>query len=147
MDQCWHSKQRGKLGPNKHPTAQSDGILPEISLETVTSSTNANKATVSVLYWYGKLSSLRTEIFGKILKRIKFFFALSVLLMGRCGRSGQPDQTNTPNSAAQDHPNFGGLFPAGGVSLALSLPRFALQARSDRSEEALGSTLGTSILG
>ena len=34
-------------------------------------STNAKKVTVSVLYWYEKLSSLRTEIFGMILKRIK----------------------------------------------------------------------------
>ena len=36
--------------------------------------TNAKKVTVSVLYWYGKLSSLLTEIFKMILKRIKFFF-------------------------------------------------------------------------
>ena len=37
-------------------------------------STNAKKVTVSVLYWYEKLSSLLTEIFKMILKRIKFFF-------------------------------------------------------------------------
>jgi hypothetical protein len=33
--------------------------------------TNAKKVTVSVLYWYEKLSSLLTEIFNMILKRIK----------------------------------------------------------------------------
>ena len=36
--------------------------------------TNAKKVTVSVLYWYEKLSSLLTEIFTMILKRIKNFF-------------------------------------------------------------------------
>ena len=36
--------------------------------------TNAKKVTVSVLYWYEKLSSPRTEIFEMILKRIKTFF-------------------------------------------------------------------------
>ena len=36
--------------------------------------TNAKKVTVSVLYWYGKLSSLLTEIFKMILKRINFFY-------------------------------------------------------------------------
>ena len=41
--------------------------------------TNAKKVTVSVLYWYEKLSSLLTEIFKMIRKRIKtllFFWAL-----------------------------------------------------------------------
>ncbi len=36
--------------------------------------TNAKKVTVSVLYWYEKLSSPRTEIFELILQRIKNFF-------------------------------------------------------------------------
>ena len=36
--------------------------------------TNAKKVTVSVLYWYEKLSSLLTEIFTLILKRIKKSF-------------------------------------------------------------------------
>ena len=38
--------------------------------------TNAKKVTVSVLYWYEKLSSLLTEIFKMILKRIKNLFLL-----------------------------------------------------------------------
>ncbi len=36
--------------------------------------TNAKKVTVSVLYWYEKLSDLLIEIFTMILKRIKTFF-------------------------------------------------------------------------
>lgn len=36
--------------------------------------TNAKKVTVSVLYWYEKLSDLTIEIFTMILKRIKSFF-------------------------------------------------------------------------
>ncbi len=50
-------------GGLKTPPPQTQGDL----------STNAKKVTVSVLYWYEKLSSLLTEIFKMIRKRIKFF--------------------------------------------------------------------------
>jgi hypothetical protein len=40
--------------------------------------TNAKKVTVSVLYWYEKLSSLLTEIFKMILKRIENLFFIDL---------------------------------------------------------------------
>jgi hypothetical protein len=48
--------------------------------------TNAKKVTVSVLYWYEKLSDLTIEIFKLILKRIKSFFVFFSIInaRGRC---------------------------------------------------------------
>ena len=44
--------------------------------------TNAKKVTVSVLYWYEKLSSLLTEIFTMISKEIKNLFYMDFLIKG-----------------------------------------------------------------
>ena len=53
-----------------------NGIDPSASPTLGDLLTNAKKVTVSVLYWYEKLSSLLTEIFTLILKRIIFFIDL-----------------------------------------------------------------------
>jgi hypothetical protein len=52
------------------------GIDPSASPTLGDLLTNAKKVTVSVLYWYEKLSSLLTEIFTMILKRINFFLTI-----------------------------------------------------------------------
>ena len=84
--------------------------------------TNAKKVTVSVLYWYEKLSNLLTEIFKLILKRIKnlvVFFThyprLAALSVGKSGNTTPwllnfraPTKTNTnrqpPTSPHVDQP-------------------------------------------
>lgn len=52
--------------------------------------TNAKKVTVSVLYWYEKLSSLLTEIFNMILKRIKKIHSFLFIGNSRPGVGGLP---------------------------------------------------------
>ena len=61
--------------------------------------TNAKKVTVSVLYWYEKLSSLLTEIFKLILKRIKNLFCvfLPINPLGGSHRQGLPPRTQPPH--------------------------------------------------
>ena len=73
--------------------------------------TNAKKATVSVLYWYEKLSSLLTEIFKLIRKRIKTPF----LCMWYC-RPCSLGPCPSPSSRLLPppwfvHPNLGDLLP------------------------------------
>ena len=58
--------------------------------------TNAKKVTVSVLYWYEKLSSLLTEIFKLILKRIKNFFMTFIYLSERPRGAAAPLRTHSP---------------------------------------------------
>ena len=64
--------------------------------------TNAKKVTVSVLYWYEKLSSLLTEIFKLILKRIKnlFCFFLPINPLGGSHRQGLPPRTQPATTAS-----------------------------------------------
>jgi hypothetical protein len=57
-----------------------NGIDPSASPTLGDLLTNAKKVTVSVLYWYEELSSLLTEIFKLILKRIKIFFIIFIFI-------------------------------------------------------------------
>ncbi len=58
--------------------------------------TNAKKVTVSVLYWYEKLSSPRTEIFELILKRINKINLFYLFNYPRGGVMGTPPGQVTP---------------------------------------------------
>jgi hypothetical protein len=64
--------------------------------------TNAKKVTVSVLYWYEKLSDLTIEIFKLILKRIKSFFVFFSIINARarwtCPTKEQQQQQSKANN-------------------------------------------------
>jgi hypothetical protein len=63
--------------------------------------TNAKKVTVSVLYWYEKLSDLTIEIFKLILKRIKSFFVFFSIINAR-GRWTCPTEQQQQQSKANN---------------------------------------------
>jgi hypothetical protein len=85
------------LKPN---SCRRDGTLTQEDAYLGDLLTNAKKVTVSVLYWYEKLSDLTIEIFKLILKRIKSFFVFFSIInaRGRCELARQRSSNNTTQS-------------------------------------------------
>jgi hypothetical protein len=80
-----------------------NGIDPSASPTLGDLLTNAKKVTVSVLYWYEELSSLLTEIFKLILKRIKIFFIIFIFISDPLGVGGSPQPFGTIIRSCQKH--------------------------------------------